>query len=134
MANRTFLDRVILPASIAGEAPINIPHGTAPSSPADGDMWNTSAGWFFRINGVTYPLPLSFSTLAKFAQDVGDGASVSIGVTHSLGSKDVVVSVHDNTAPFAEVLCGVEKTSTSAITLTFSVAPTSAQYRVTVIG
>lgn len=32
---------------------INIPHGTAPSSPNNGDMWSTTANLFMRINGVT---------------------------------------------------------------------------------
>lgn len=33
---------------------LRIPHGAAPTSPVDGDMWTTSAGGLFvRINGVT---------------------------------------------------------------------------------
>jgi len=34
-------------------ASITVPHGTAPSSPVDGDIWTTTAGLFVRINGVT---------------------------------------------------------------------------------
>ena len=42
-----------LPASTATKAPLRIPHGVAPTSPVDGDMWTTSAGLFVRIGGVT---------------------------------------------------------------------------------
>lgn len=40
-------------ASASGGAGLNVPHGTAPSSPVNGDLWSTSAGLFFRVNGVT---------------------------------------------------------------------------------
>lgn len=68
-----------------------------------------------------------------FAADIGDGSTTSIVVTHNLGSKDVIVAVYDKTTPFAEQICEVRHTSTTTITLVFAVAPTSAQYRVTVV-
>lgn len=37
----------------APSAGLNLPHGTAPSSPVNGDVWTTSAGLFARINGIT---------------------------------------------------------------------------------
>lgn len=40
-------------ASNASRPSLRIPHGTAPSSPADGDIWTTTAGLFVRINGST---------------------------------------------------------------------------------
>lgn len=40
-------------ASVAGGAGFRLPHGTAPTSPADGDIWTTTAGLFVRVNGVT---------------------------------------------------------------------------------
>lgn len=40
-------------ASTTTRASINLPHGTAPTSPVDGDIWTTSAGLFVRINGAT---------------------------------------------------------------------------------
>lgn len=42
-----------LPAATTSRASITLPHGTAPSSPTNGDMWTTTAGLFVRINGVT---------------------------------------------------------------------------------
>ena len=44
---------VITTASVAGGTGFRIPHGTAPSSPVNGDLWTTTAGLYVRINGVT---------------------------------------------------------------------------------
>jgi hypothetical protein len=49
----TFAGTVIAPAATTALAPMRIPHGTAPTSPVNGDMWTTTAGLFVRINGVT---------------------------------------------------------------------------------
>jgi hypothetical protein len=34
-------------------AGLNLPHGAAPGTPVNGDLWTTTAGLFARINGVT---------------------------------------------------------------------------------
>lgn len=39
--------------SATGGAGLNLPHGAAPTSPVNGDMWTTTAGLFVRINGAT---------------------------------------------------------------------------------
>lgn len=49
----TFAVPVLAPASSTSRPSIRLPHGTAPSAPADGDMWTTSSGLFVQINGVT---------------------------------------------------------------------------------
>jgi hypothetical protein len=45
--------KIITTASATASAGINIPHGTAPTSPANGDMWTTTSGLYIRINGST---------------------------------------------------------------------------------
>lgn len=40
-------------AGTTGVSSLRIPHGSAPTSPVDGDMWTTTAGLFVRINGST---------------------------------------------------------------------------------
>lgn len=40
-------------APTASTAGFNLPHGTAPTTPTDGDIWTTTAGIFVRINGAT---------------------------------------------------------------------------------
>ena len=48
-ANLPFLTK----ASATGAAGLNIPHGTAPSSPNNGDVWTTTSGLYSYINGAT---------------------------------------------------------------------------------
>jgi len=38
-------------ASTTGSASINLPHGTAPTSPVDGDLWTTNSGLYVQISG-----------------------------------------------------------------------------------
>ena len=68
----------------------------------------------------------------KYATDFGDGAATSYTITHNLGTRDVIVSVYDNSSPYAEVICDVAHSTTNTVTLATSVAPTSNQYRVVV--
>lgn len=70
--------------------------------------------------------------VSKYAASIGDGAATSYTVTHSLNTRDVIVSVYDNTSPYAEVITDVAHTTTNTVTIAFSVAPTSNQYRVVV--
>ena len=44
---------LVLPAGNTTVASLRLPHGVAPTTPIDGDIWTTSAGLFVRINGVT---------------------------------------------------------------------------------
>lgn len=69
----------------------------------------------------------------KFSATIGDGSTTAIAVTHSLGTKDVIASVREVSSD-AVVLCDVVHTSTTVSTFMFAVAPTSNQYRVTVLG
>lgn len=64
---------------------------------------------------------------------IGDGSSTSIACTHSLGTRDVVVTIYD-ASTFAEVLADVVHTSTSVVTITFAAAPASNAYKVVIVG
>lgn len=44
---------IVPPAVTTTRAGIRLTHGTAPTSPVDGDMWTTTAGLYVRINGST---------------------------------------------------------------------------------
>jgi hypothetical protein len=70
----------------------------------------------------------------KYAVSVGDGTSTAITVTHNLNTRDVQVTLYDNTAPYAEVIADVEHATVNTVTLRFSVAPTSNQYRAVVFA
>lgn len=66
----------------------------------------------------------------------GDGSTTAHAITHSLGTRDVIVQVvdygNDGTgATYETVMVDVTRTSTSAVTITFATAPTASEdYRV----
>lgn len=45
--------RLTLAAGTTAISSLNIPHGAAPTSPVNGDIWTTTAGLYVRINGST---------------------------------------------------------------------------------
>ena len=47
---------LIIPASTTAISSIRVPHGSAPTSPVNGDFWTTTSGAFIRINGTTQQL------------------------------------------------------------------------------
>lgn len=49
----TLTSKLVTETSTVANAPINIPPGSAPTTPANGDMWTTSAGVYARVNGAT---------------------------------------------------------------------------------
>lgn len=52
------------PTPSTANASLNIPHGTAPSSPNNGDVWTTTSGLYVRINGATIgPLSVGLSAI-----------------------------------------------------------------------
>lgn len=73
-AGLTTTSRITTPASVTGTAPLRMPHGTAPSSPVDGDIWTTTAGIYVRVNGSTIG-PLG----------TGGGGTVTVSDTAPVG-------------------------------------------------
>lgn len=69
----------------------------------------------------------------KYAASFGNGSLTSFTINHALNTLDVVVMVY-TVSGGAVVICDVTVTDANNITLTFSVAPTTNQYRVVVIG
>lgn len=70
----------------------------------------------------------------KFSQDIGNGASVEIGVKHNLKTQDVSVTLREKDSPFAVVYTDVEITDENTVTLKFAKAPKLNAYRVIIIG
>lgn len=54
-----FKSDVLLPAATTSVPSLNVPHGTAPTTPSDGDIWTTTSGIYARINGTTNQLDAS---------------------------------------------------------------------------
>lgn len=104
---------------------------------ADGDylmLYDASATALRKMQKVNLVAGLSGSGALRYSQDIGDNSATSFVVTHSLGTRDVVISVRRSTTPWDIVMCDMEATSTTTVTLRFSVAPTTNEYRVTIIA
>lgn len=87
-------------------------------------------------SGITVGANVAVDTaivVRKYAANIGDGTTTAIAVTHSLGTKDITWSLQ-SVATGEFVYADAVATSTTVLTLTFSTAPTSGQYRVTVHG
>lgn len=84
------------------------------------------------VDGTGVSIDGAFAGLAK-RYSVNVPSSASATITHGLGTLDVHVSVVE-VATGAVVYPDVTITSTTVITLGFAVAPTTGQYRATIIG
>jgi hypothetical protein len=60
--NGTTTGKLTTAASTTGSAGLNLPHGTAPTSPVNGDIWTTTTGLFARINTQNYQFALTSAT------------------------------------------------------------------------
>ena len=66
---------------------------------------------------------------STFAANIGNGSATSVAITHNLGTRDVIVQLYDNSS-YDTVIADVVRTSTSVVTVSFAVAPTSNDIRV----
>ena len=95
-------------------------------------LWNEAEdNWTLTNNGTNYN-----AIVRKFFADITttEEAPYTFTATHNLGSRDVTVAVYATSATYGEVEVDVDHTSTSAVTLTFAVAPTAGAYRVVITG
>ena len=90
--------------------------------------WNESDDdWEVTTDGSNY---YNISTAAdSFKTSIGDGSATSYTVTHNLGSRDVLVELYDASS-YETVIADVTRTSTSVVTVAFTVAPSSNDIRV----
>lgn len=70
----------------------------------------------------------------KYAASVGNNSGTSFAVNHNLNTTDVVVMVKEVGGGLAQVFPDVVMTDANNVTVSFTVAPTTNQYRVIVIG
>lgn len=70
----------------------------------------------------------------KLAVNVGNASATEFTITHGLNTRDVTVTVYDNSSPYGVVYTDVENATVNTVIVRFSVAPTTDQYRVVIIG
>ena len=123
-------DSIDISTSYVGQATI-----TTLGTVATGTWQGTAVGVSYGGTGAssTSGAKTNLGYVTRYATDIGNASSTSIAVTHSLGTKDVTVQVFDTTTNQV-VYPDITMTSTTVVTLDFSVAPGSAAYRVVVIG
>jgi len=123
-------NKVVLNTNVTGapsaDAGLKVNRGTS----ADVELlWNETADqWTLTNDGTNY-----HEITRKYKTTLNTSAT-SYTVTHNLGTKDIVASIYEVAAPYAEIIADVEHTSDSDITIKFAVAPASGEYRVVVIG
>jgi hypothetical protein len=114
ITNAMLAGSIDLTAKVTG----NLPVGNG------GTGSNTAAGARTNLGATT-----------KVSADItGDNSTTAFGITHNLGTKDVLVQVWEFTTD-QEVFVEKVRTSTNVVTINFAVAPaTSKVYRVVIIA
>lgn len=88
---------LIVPASTTAVSPLRIPHGTAPTSPVNGDIWTTTSGVVARINGSTVTLGSGGSGDVVGPGSATDNAIVRFDSTTGKLIQDSAVTIADTT-------------------------------------
>lgn len=107
IAGGTMSGRLVTSAPGASLSGFNLFPGTAPGSPANGDLWATSAGLFVEINGTTVG-PLASSVGGPFTGQVLDSGATTT-------SPGYYVSITGDTVPRVRV--GTNSTDIASIAL-----------------
>jgi len=103
--------------SVAARRPLVLINGRITEAP-DGTTW-----------AVGVP-----AALGTYSSGFGDGASSSYTFTHNLNTRDLIVEVRENTAPYAMVDVQWEATSVNTITVNLSTTPSFNTMRVNVLA
>ena len=91
------------------------------------DRWQTTFG--------DAETTLVTATLAnKGVAFLGDNSNTTFVVTHNFNTQDLTVAVRETASPYALVYTDVEFTNSSALTVKFAKAPTTSQYKLTIVG
>lgn len=73
----TFTGLISTVASASGSAGLRLPHGSAPSAPTNGDVWTTTTGVFWRMNGTTQQTAF-LNSPAFTTPDIGAATGTSL--------------------------------------------------------
>jgi len=125
--------------SVTGAAPITSSGGANPQLSLDDDGVLTrhvadeqiteaklSTDVQTKLNAATGAL--------KYAETIGDGVAVEFNIDHDMDTRDVSVSVYENSGSYAEVMTDVERPTVDRVVVRFASAPASDAYRVVVVG
>lgn len=118
--------------NLAAKAPLASPTFTGvPAAPTATGGTNTTQ---IATTAFVTAAVAAVSPSLKYSTTVGDGVETAIVVTHNLGTRNVGVFLRLTGSPYNAGLVDYEMTTTNTVTLNFDVAPTSAQWTVTILG
>jgi hypothetical protein len=156
--SNTFTAKQTLRASTTASAPLNIPTGSNPTSPVNGDIWTTSISLLTRINGTTSTIittnPSFSTTLQPVGFNSGSGFSYSIiggtantsgsytaggitlagGAANSLQGTGGSVTIRGGTGGTASGSVNIGTTNTNAVNIGASGRTTAVNGNLTVAG
>jgi hypothetical protein len=70
----------------------------------------------------------------SYKETVGDGTSNTLTITHSLNTRDIVVSVRNQNSPYEDISCRWEAATEDTVVLYFSTPPANSSIRVGVLS
>ena len=97
-----------------------------------GNTLNVGAGTGITVSSDTIAIDTTV-VARKFAASVGNNAATSFVLTHNFSTRDVAITVYDNST-YAEVFADATHSTADTVTIAFAVAPTTNQYRVVIVG
>lgn len=117
----TMLGPLVFMSSSAARAPIRVPPGTAPSAPANGDLWVTSSGAFMRAASSNFQFLMMNATcdgvvsysstsgatcvVPNISEIAGLGTGVATALAHDTGAAGgVIVADSTGKAPAAQTV------------------------------
>lgn len=110
------------------------PHGTTKADIGLGNVENKSSETIrSEITSANVTNALGYVPTRKYTVNVGNGTDTTFTITHNLGTKDIAIGIEEISTGEI-VYTDIQKIDTNNIKLLFSVAPSSNQYRVTVVG
>lgn len=82
------------------------------------------------------PLKLANYTglVKRYSASFGDGAATQYDLSHNLNTRDIICQVRRVASPYDEVNCDIEALDVNTVRLRFAAAPTSNQFRATVLA
>lgn len=97
--NATFAAKLNTVASSTSAAGLNLPQGTAPTAPVNGDLWITSGGLYAQVAGATVgPFSAGPGTITLTGNVTGSGAgSIATTIANNVVSNAMLTNVATST-------------------------------------
>jgi hypothetical protein len=95
LSGGTLTGKLTTVTSGTGAASLSVPHGTAPTSPANGDMWTTTSGLYVRVNGATVG-PLAAASGAATWGSITGTLSSQTDLSNALNAKISAIASTDH--------------------------------------